>query len=104
MNSNSKHWDDIFSKTEDEKMGWYEKYTSQTFNLLQKIPDWENATVFIPGAGISILGGLSPKPRNFPIDVNTIVYIKTRLGSMASMSIVPNDNIAAVSPNKTSLL
>ncbi|MBF0573294.1 MAG: methyltransferase [Desulfamplus sp.] len=55
MNSNSKHWDDIFSKTEDEKMGWYEKDTSQTFNLLQKIPDWEKATVFIPGAGTSIL-------------------------------------------------
>ncbi|MBF0411949.1 MAG: class I SAM-dependent methyltransferase [Desulfamplus sp.] len=55
MNSNSRHWDDIFSKTEDEKMGWYEKDTSQTFNLLQKIPDWENSTVFIPGAGTSIL-------------------------------------------------
>jgi SAM-dependent methyltransferase len=55
MNSTIRHWDDIFSKTEDEKMGWYEKDTSQTFNLLQQIPDWEKATVFIPGAGTSIL-------------------------------------------------
>jgi 2-polyprenyl-3-methyl-5-hydroxy-6-metoxy-1,4-benzoquinol methylase len=55
MKSNSKHWDAIFSKTEDKKLGWYEKDTSQTFKLLHKIPDWEKATVFLPGAGTSIL-------------------------------------------------
>ena len=55
MNSNSEHWDNIFSKTEDAKLGWYEKDTSQTFKLLDDIPDWEKATVFLPGAGTSIL-------------------------------------------------
>ena len=55
MKSNSKHWDEIFSKTEDAKLGWYEKDTSQTFKLLHEIPDWEKATVFLPGAGTSIL-------------------------------------------------
>ncbi len=55
MFSKSKHWDEIFSKTEDSKLGWYEKDTSQTFKLLHEIPDWEKATVFLPGAGTSIL-------------------------------------------------
>jgi len=55
MKSNSKHCDEIFSKTEDAKLGWYEKDTSQTFKLLHEIPDWEKATVFLPGAGTSIL-------------------------------------------------
>ena len=55
MKSNSEHWDKIFSKTEDKKLGWYEKDTSQTFKLLHEIPDWEKAAVFLPGAGTSIL-------------------------------------------------
>lgn len=55
MKSMSEHWDNIFSKTEERKLGWYEKDTSQTFKLLHKIPDWEKATIFLPGAGTSIL-------------------------------------------------
>jgi len=55
MTSVRKHWDNLFSKTEDTNLGWHEKDTSQTFRLLHKIPDWEKATVFIPGAGTSIL-------------------------------------------------
>jgi hypothetical protein len=55
MKSDSKHWDNIFSKTEDTKLGWYEKDTSQTFKLINKIPDLEKAIVFLPGAGTSIL-------------------------------------------------
>ncbi len=55
MKSDSEHWDNIFSKTEDAKLGWFEKDTSQTFKLLGEIPDLEKATVFLPGAGTSIL-------------------------------------------------
>jgi ubiquinone/menaquinone biosynthesis C-methylase UbiE len=55
MKSDSEHWDNIFSKTEDIKLGWFEKNTSQTFKLLNEIPDLENAIVFLPGAGTSIL-------------------------------------------------
>jgi EEF1A lysine methyltransferase 2 len=55
MKSLKNHWDNIFSKTDDKKLGWYEKDTSQTFKLLNKIPDKENSTVFIPGAGTSVL-------------------------------------------------
>lgn len=55
MKSDDEHWDNIFSNTEDTKLGWYEKDTSQTFKLLGEIPDLEKATVFLPGAGTSIV-------------------------------------------------
>ncbi|MCJ7650299.1 MAG: class I SAM-dependent methyltransferase [Candidatus Lokiarchaeota archaeon] len=55
MKSSSKHWDSIFSSTEDPKLGWYEKDTSQTLELLNHIPKWKNSTVFLPGAGTSVL-------------------------------------------------
>ncbi len=55
MKSSSKHWDTIFSGTEDSKLGWYEKDVSKTLELLNHIPEWENSTVFLPGAGTSVL-------------------------------------------------
>lgn len=55
MASTKAHWDNIFSRTEDAKMGWYETDTSQTFRLLDKIPGLADATVFLPGAGTSVL-------------------------------------------------
>ncbi len=55
MKSSSKHWDAVFSGAEDSKLGWYEKDASQTFKLLNHIHEWEGSTVFIPGAGTSVL-------------------------------------------------
>lgn len=55
MKSSSKHWDDIFSNTDDAKLGWYEKDASQTLELLNHIPKWRNSNVFLSGAGTSVL-------------------------------------------------
>lgn len=55
MKSSSAHWDAIFSNTEDSKLGWYEKDASQTLELLNHIPEWKKSTVFLPGAGTSVL-------------------------------------------------
>ena len=55
MKSSSKHWDAIFSGTEDPKLGWYKKDSSQTLELLNHIPKWKNSTVFLAGAGTSVL-------------------------------------------------
>ncbi|MFH1784355.1 MAG: class I SAM-dependent methyltransferase [bacterium] len=55
MKSSGDHWDKIFCSTEDAKLGWYEKDSLQTFKLLNQIPGWESATIFIPGAGTSNL-------------------------------------------------
>ncbi|NOZ75177.1 MAG: class I SAM-dependent methyltransferase [FCB group bacterium] len=53
MKSSDKHWDKIFSATEDSKLGWYEKDASKSFELLDDIPGWEQATLFLPGVGTS---------------------------------------------------
>ena len=55
MTSTKDHWDNIFSKTNDTKLGWYEKDTSQIFKLLSEIKELKEATVFLPSAGTSIL-------------------------------------------------
>lgn len=55
MKSLSKHWDKIFKKTKDEKLGWYEADVSQTIKFLNLIPGWENSKIFVPGVGTSNL-------------------------------------------------
>ncbi len=55
MKSSSEHWDRIFSGTEDEKLGWFERDVSRTLELLDRVPGWEKSTVFLPGAGTSVL-------------------------------------------------
>ena len=55
MKSGGQHWDEIFSTTRDEKLGWYERDLSQTFKLLGHISSLNDSTIFIPGAGTSVL-------------------------------------------------
>lgn len=55
MKSDREHWDSVFSGTEESKLGWYERDASRTFKLLNHIPEWNNPTVFLPGAGTSVL-------------------------------------------------
>ena len=55
MKSNSTHWNRIFHDTEDAQLGWYESDPAQTLRLLDRIPDWKNSTLFLPGVGTSVL-------------------------------------------------
>ena len=55
MKSSGKHWNTIFSNTEDSELGWYEKSAARTLDLLKQIPEWKKAAIFLPGAGTSIL-------------------------------------------------
>ena len=55
MKSNRKHWNRIFRKTADEKLGWYENDPAETIRLLKQVPDWKNSTLFLSGAGTSVL-------------------------------------------------
>lgn len=55
MASPNEHWNAIFSAKTDPELGWYEKDASQTLKYLEKIPHKESATVFLPGAGTSVL-------------------------------------------------
>jgi EEF1A lysine methyltransferase 2 len=51
----NEHWNAIFSAKVDPELGWYEKDASQTLKFLEKIPRKESETVFLPGAGTSVL-------------------------------------------------
>ena len=55
MKSNSNHWNRIFRDTADERMGWYESDPAETIRLLEQVPHWKSASVFLPGAGTSVL-------------------------------------------------
>jgi len=87
MNSSSKHWDTIFSDTEDSKLGWYEKKSTQTLNLLNQIPSLEGSTAFLPGAGTSVLiEELLSKSMKLvlnDISVEALNLVKQRLGNQS---------------------
>ena len=55
MTSKSKHWDRIFSDSEDASLGWFETDLTTTFRLLDEIENWQESTLFISGAGTSLL-------------------------------------------------
>ncbi|MDF7824208.1 class I SAM-dependent methyltransferase [Pontiellaceae bacterium B12227] len=55
MASTSEHWNNIYQDTEECRLGWYEDHPSTTLELLNQIPGWENTTIFLPGAGTSLL-------------------------------------------------
>jgi hypothetical protein len=49
MKTLNDHWDQIFQKTEDDKLGLFERDFSQTQKFLDKIPNWNKSTKFVPG-------------------------------------------------------
>lgn len=55
MTNPNEHWNAIFSSKADSELGWYEKDVSQTLKYLDQISRSESATVFLPGAGTSVL-------------------------------------------------
>lgn len=55
MKSTSNHWNKIFGETEDDQLGWYEDDPSPTFDLLNQVKGWKSASIFLPGAGTSLL-------------------------------------------------
>ncbi len=54
MNTAS-HWDNVFSAKADNELGWFEADASQTLAFLEGIPQLAEATIFLPGAGTSVL-------------------------------------------------
>ena len=55
MTTLNNHWNSIFASKEDVELGWYESDSSQTLKLLSTIPANMRSTVFLPGAGTSLL-------------------------------------------------
>lgn len=85
MKTKNKHWDSIFSNSEDSSLGWYEKDLTETLTLLGKIEKWEKSTIFISGAGTSSLINILHS-KKIPLIVNDISLeainkVKARLGT-----------------------
>ena len=53
MKNLSEHWDTIYKKKPDEKLGWYEEEFSKMTDFLHLVPDWDSANIFVPGIGTS---------------------------------------------------
>ncbi len=47
----SEHWNSIFSKTDSDKLGWYESDFEQTIKFLELISNWQDSKIFVSGAG-----------------------------------------------------
>jgi len=89
MKSNSIHWNRIFRETEDENLGWYENNPAQTLRLLKQVPDWKNSTLFLPGAGTSILVDVlldaGAKLILNDISQEALDHVKERIGDKTSV-------------------
>lgn len=55
MTSRAAHWNTIFSNKKDTELGWHENSAAQTLKFLDLLPQQEAMTVFLPGAGTSLL-------------------------------------------------
>jgi methyltransferase family protein len=55
MTTANQHWNAIFSSKSDPELGWYERDAAQTLKFLHLIPESRTATIFLPGAGTSVL-------------------------------------------------
>lgn len=55
MADRTEHWNQIFTSKADKELGWYEADVGQTLAFLDRIPNAASQTVFLPGAGTSLL-------------------------------------------------
>jgi SAM-dependent methyltransferase len=55
MTELARHWNEIFAAKDDPHLGWYEADVGQTLRLLDRVPPQAGATIFLPGAGTSLL-------------------------------------------------
>jgi len=55
MKTVADHWNEIFQKTEEEKLGWHENDYAQTLKLLDPVREWKSAKIFVSGVGTSAL-------------------------------------------------
>lgn len=55
MADQAEHWNRIFTGKADKELGWYEGDVRQTLACIDRIPCEGSQTVFLPGAGTSLL-------------------------------------------------
>ena len=84
MTTPNQHWNAIFSTKADPELGWYESDAAQTLKFLDLIPESRTATIFLPGAGTSVLVDelVSRGPRLILNDISdeALKKLKKRIG------------------------
>lgn len=59
MSALKQHWNKIFISKADAELGWYENNFTQTLKFLDSIPHKpDETTIFLPGAGTSLLADM----------------------------------------------
>lgn len=85
MTTPNQHWNAIFSTKADPELGWYEGDVAQTLKFLDFIPQTKAPTIFLPGAGTSILVDalLSRGARRILNDISdeALKKLRDRIGS-----------------------
>ncbi len=104
MTTPKQHWNSIFSTKEDPELGWYEKDASQMLTFLGLIPRKEIDTVFLPGAGTSVLvDELLAKGHEIilnDISDEALHQLKNRIGSNADKLVWLHHDISKPLPNR----
>lgn len=95
MGSTTEHWNEVFTSRDDAELGWYENDPAQTLKFLQEVPDLDTATVFLPGAGTSVLVDvLLPRCRLLVLnDISDVALekLRARLGADANVHWLHHD-------------
>ena len=55
MTNLSQHWNEVFAAKDDPQLGWFERDVSPMLGFLELVPGYESATIFLPGAGTSLV-------------------------------------------------
>ena len=53
MKDLTEHWNKIYSKSDENQLGWYEDDFTQTVKFIDYIANWERSKIFVAGAGSS---------------------------------------------------
>jgi hypothetical protein len=84
MKEASAHWDAIFTGADDSTLGWYENDLTKTLCLLDQIKQWQQATIFVSGAGTStLIDELLTKETTLVLnDISSVALenVKSRIG------------------------
>jgi len=95
MTEPGEHWNAIFSNNPDQELGWYESDVSQTLKFLDLIPGSESSSIFLPGAGTSLLvDELIKRGNNIilnDISERALADLKNRIGTTKGLTWLHHD-------------
>lgn len=95
MTTLSEHWNAIFATKSETGLGWYENDVSQTLKFIDRIPQTQSATIFLPGAGTSMLVdellGRGHKLILNDISGQALKTLRTRIGTNNNLTWLHHD-------------